>query len=81
MFYVSGLGIGLPHGIWISEKLKFDYLKNEKSFPSEIKTFVPILQVLSFRRTKQSSKNVTDTTFKEFIPQILPLCVSCQKRL
>ena len=25
------------HGIWISEKLEFDYLKNEKSFQTEMK--------------------------------------------
>ena len=31
------LGIWWRHDIWISENLKFDYLKNEKSFRSEIK--------------------------------------------
>ena len=46
-------------------KLKFDYLKNEKSFRSEIKkTLFLVSQVLSFRHTKQTSKNVADTTFK-----------------
>ena len=44
-------------------KLKFDYLKNEKSFRSEIKIFFFVLQVLSFRLTKQTSKNLADTTF------------------
>ena len=44
--------------------LKFDYFKNEKSFRSEIKAFFLVSQVLSFRHTKQTSKNVADTTFK-----------------
>ena len=44
---------------------KFDYLKNEKRFRSEIKAFFLLSQVLSFRHTKQTSKNVADTTFKE----------------
>ena len=47
----------------MSEKLKFDYL-NEKSFRSQIKTFFLVSQVLAFRRKKQISKNVADTTFK-----------------
>ena len=29
------------HDIWISEKLKTDYLKNEKSFQSETKNIIP----------------------------------------
>ena len=37
VFPVSWLGISWRHGIWISEKLKLDYLKNKKSFWSEIK--------------------------------------------
>ena len=45
--------------------LKVDYLKNEKSFRSEIKSVFLFSQVLSLRHTKQtSSKNVADTTFK-----------------
>ena len=44
--------------------LKLDYLKNEKSFRSEIKIFFLVLKVLSFRHSKQTSKNVADTTFK-----------------
>ena len=32
MFCVSCLGIWWCHDIWISEKLKFNYLMNEKSF-------------------------------------------------
>ena len=63
MFRVSCLGIWWRHDIWISENLKFDYLKNEKSFRSEIKTFLLVSQVLSFRHKKQTSKNVADTTF------------------
>ena len=37
MFRVSCLGIWSRHDIWIYEKLKFDYPKNEMSFWSEIK--------------------------------------------
>ena len=48
-----------------SEKLKSDYLKNERSFRSE-KTFFLVSKVLPFRHTKQTSKNVVDTTFKRF---------------
>ena len=58
MFRVSWLGIWWRHDIWISKKLKFDYLKNEKSFRGEKK------QILSFRHIKQTSKNVVDTIFK-----------------
>ena len=36
---------------------------NKKSFGSEINIFL-VSQVLSFRYTKQTSKNVADTTFK-----------------
>ena len=36
------------HNIWISEKLKFDYLKNEKSFSSEIKIFFLCFSVSLF---------------------------------
>ena len=43
------------HDIWISEKLKFDYLKNEKSYPSEIKNVFPCLLSALFRYTKQTS--------------------------
>ena len=63
MFLVSYLGIWWRHDIWISEKLKFFYPKNEKSFQSEIKTFSLIFQAFSFRHTKQTSKNVTNTTY------------------
>ena len=38
VFLVSCLGIWWRHDIWISEKSTFDYLKNEKSFWSEIKS-------------------------------------------
>ena len=41
MFPVSCLGIWWCHAIWIPEKIKFDYLKNEKSFSSEIKNIFP----------------------------------------
>ena len=56
MLRVSCLGIWWRHDIWISKTLKVDYLKNEK-------VFFLISQVLSFRHTKQTSKNVAGTTF------------------
>ena len=65
VFRVSCLAIWWRHDIWIPEKLKFDYLKNKRSFRSEIKNIFLVLQVPSFRHTKQTSKNVMDTTFKE----------------
>ena len=65
MFAVSCLGIWWRHNIWMSEKLKFDYLKCEKSFLSEIKIFFLVSKMPSFRLTKQSSKYVADTTFKK----------------
>ena len=37
VFRVLWLGIWWHHDTWISEQLKSDYLKNEKSIPSEIK--------------------------------------------
>ena len=64
MFGVSFLGIWWRHSIWISEKLKFDYLNNEKSFWSETRNIFFVWQVLSFRLKKQTSKNIADTTFK-----------------
>ena len=57
MVRVPWLRIWWRHDIWILEKIKFDYLKKEKSLQSEIKN-------IAFRRTKQTSKNVADTTFK-----------------
>ena len=59
------LSIWWRHEIWKSKILKFDFLKNEKSFWSEIKTFFLVWQVLSLRLKKQTSKNVADTTFKK----------------
>ena len=61
VFRVSCLGIWWRHDIWISKTLKVDYLKNEKSFWGE--AFFLVSQVLSFRHTKQTSKNVAGTTF------------------
>ena len=62
MFGASYLGIWWRRSIWISENLKFDYLKNEKSFWSEIKNIFPCFTSVLF--TKQTSKNVADTTFQ-----------------
>ena len=52
------------HEVKISEKLKSENLKNKKSLRSEIKTFFLVSKVLPFRYTKQTSKNVADTTFR-----------------
>ena len=41
VFRVLCLGIWWCHDIWMSENLKFDYLKNEKTFRSEIKNILP----------------------------------------
>ena len=60
---VSCLDIWWHYEIWIPEKWKFDYLKNEKSFWSKTKTFFHVSQVFSFRNTKQTSKNVVNKTF------------------
>ena len=49
------------------DKLIFDYFKNEKRFQNEIKTFFLVSQVFSFRHTKQTNRNVADTTFKAFL--------------
>ena len=67
VFHVSCLGVWWRHDIWISEKKNFDYLKNEKSFRSEIKNIFTFSQVLCFRLTKQTSKNVVDTAFESWI--------------
>ena len=64
MFHVSCLGICRRHDNSILEKLKFDYLKNKKNFRSEVKIFFFVSQMLSFRHTKQTTKNAADTTFK-----------------
>ena len=65
MFRVSWLGIWWRHGIWISKKLKFDYLKNEKSFRSEIKKHYCLAHKCSLIDIQKTGKNVADTTFKE----------------
>ena len=80
MLRVSYLGIWWRHDIWIFEKSKFDYLKNEKSFQSEIKTCFLVSQVLSFRRKKQTSENVADTTFKYFVSNELSELTSQNKK-
>ena len=43
----------------------FDYLKNERSYLSEIKNIFLVSQVFLYRYTKQTSRNIADTTFKE----------------
>ena len=53
--------------------LKFDFLKNEKRFWSEIKYFFQVSQVLSFGLEKQTSTNVVDTTFEWEIMGLQPL--------
>ena len=64
MFHVSCLGIQWLHDIWISEKIKIDYLKNKELSKWNKKLFFLASQVLSFRHAKQTSKNVVDPTIK-----------------
>ena len=73
-FLVLCLGIWWPHEIWMSQILNFDFLDNNKSFWSEIKTFFLVSQVPSFRVKKQTSKNVADTTFKHFLICCRKIC-------
>ena len=61
-FNISCLAISWRHDIWISKKLKYDYLKNKKSFRSSINLFFLVLKVLLFRQTKKNSKNIADKT-------------------
>ena len=42
----------LQSNIWISKMLKFDYLKKEKSFPSEIKSIFPCFESALFQTHK-----------------------------
>ena len=49
----------------MSKNLYLDFLKNEKSFRSEINVFFYLVsQVVSFKREKETSSNVADTTLK-----------------
>ena len=64
VFHVSCLGIWWRHDVWISKMLKIDYLNNEKSFQSEIKSIFPCFESAVFYTSKQTCKNVADTTFK-----------------
>ena len=74
MFRVSYLGIWWRQDIWISENLKSNHLKNENSFWSEKKKiFFLVLQVLSFKHTKQTSKIVAEITFKELMKKAIAL--------
>ena len=86
MFHVSCLGICWRHDIWIFGKLKFDYLKNEKSFRSEIKkTFFRVYQVFSFRHTKRLQHRCFPMKIAKFLRtpfftehlQWLLLCIIC----
>ena len=63
MFGISCLDIWWRHNIWISKKLKFPYLRNERSFSNE-KPFALVSHVPSLKLTKQTSKNVVYTIFK-----------------
>ena len=49
----------------LPEKLKLDYLKNEKSFQSEIKKHFSLFHKSSLLDIKQTSKNKEDTTFNK----------------
>ena len=64
VFLVLCLRIWWHHEFWKCRTLKFDFLKNKKRFWSEIKKkFLQLTSTLI--QTKQTSKNATDTTFKE----------------
>ena len=52
MFRVSCLDIWWRHDIWISKMLKPDYLKNAKSFRSEIKSIFPCFASALFQTYK-----------------------------
>ena len=58
------LHIWCHHNMRTSEKLKFDYFKNERAFKVKYKTFFFVSQVLSFRLIKQTGK-------KPFITQLI----------
>ena len=49
----------------LSKILKFDFLKNDKSFWSEIKNILLCLTSALLKLKKQTSKNVADATFKD----------------
>ena len=55
----------------MSEKLKLD-LKNEKSVLTEIKNIFLCFTSAFFRMTKQTNKNVADTTFKQSFWDYIP---------
>ena len=63
MFHVPCLGIWWRHDIWILKKIKNLVIsRTKRAFEVKKTTFVS--QVLSFRHTKQTTKNVVvDTTF------------------
>ena len=78
MFRLSCLRIWWSHDIWISEKLKSDFLKIEKSYRSEIKKkFFLISKVLSrhfflfqkcsFRHTKNETKKWSGHNLQNWI--------------
>ena len=60
------------HAYAFDDVMTFEYLKiqnliisrTKRVFEVKQKTFFLVSQVLSFRHTKQTSKNVADTTFK-----------------
>ena len=64
MFCGWCLGIWWCHDNWISEKLKFDYLKNGKSFLNEVKNMFPCFTSALTQTYKINYQNVTDTNFK-----------------
>ena len=71
MLCVSCLGIRWRHDIWISEKLKLYFIKlywlifyYQKELSKLLNFFFLVWKVLSFRHTKQTSKNVADTISK-----------------
>ena len=63
MFPVSCLGIWWRYDIWISENLIIS--RTKRAFEMKQKTFFFVSRVLSFRHTKQTNKNIVDTTFNQ----------------
>ena len=69
------------HDIWILEKLKFDYLKNEKSFRSEIRNIFPCFRNAILDMQNKPSKMQWTQSFKFFFNLTSLLIVSVNEHL
>ena len=81
MFHVLCLGIWWCHDIWISGKLKFEYLKTEKCFSNEIKKYLSLFHKSSFSLSKQTNKNVAYRIFNYDLLTNLWVRILCSFRL